>query len=155
MTDFKYQHLLQQHLDDLKTVCPSASDVFICPICLQVFTIEKIRQYKTDLVNLGHVWPTGIQQIADNVTKHQQVLLCNDCNSRAGSHGDSAMQIVAEIREAQKRGETVQPRKVVISPYDLSLDAIDQALSLRRPPLIMTNPRLPSEPPAPCQMPET
>jgi hypothetical protein len=56
---------------NLNIVNPNYSDVFICPLCYQIFTRDKI---KSDL-SLAHVWP-------DSLGGKLKTLACKPCNNQ-------------------------------------------------------------------------
>jgi 5-methylcytosine-specific restriction endonuclease McrA len=90
------EHLLKFHIEDLKGFLPGAKEVFVCPICLNVFSFDCIED---NLVDVGHVWPKYFRERSEQA-KHQQVLLCKKCNSSAGRAGDEIIQEDAQIDAA-------------------------------------------------------
>ena len=110
-----HQHLLfHKHVADLQHVYANATEVFICPICFLVFTQADLESEK---LSIGHVWPRFIREQNETV-KHQQVLLCKSCNSRAGENADAAMQEFARL----KRQITTDPTSVLFSMEILNPD---------------------------------
>jgi hypothetical protein len=55
-------------------------------------------------VDIGHVWPQYFREHSEQA-KHQQILLCKNCNSKAGRAGDEIMQADAQIRKGEKTGD--------------------------------------------------
>src|SRR5215213_4901167 len=83
--------LFDKHLADLRQVFPDADEIFVCPICLKIISREAILKNR-ELVSLGHVWPDYMRDGSRGGAFSQSVLLCKDCNSKAGGLGDHAMQ---------------------------------------------------------------
>lgn len=92
--------LLESHIEDLRNTLPGVEDVFVCPICLKIFSPDCIEN---DLVDVGHVWPKFFRDRSQNA-KHQHVLLCKKCNSSAGKSGDEIMQVDAQLDESKRQG---------------------------------------------------
>ena len=110
--------LFHNHLADLKNVIPGIGDIFICPMCSGNFIFEDIHRQK---LSVGHVWPKYIREKSGSqIAAQQVVLLCKDCNSRAGSQGDRQMQLREEIKDAEKAGRFHGERRVqiILSPGD-------------------------------------
>ncbi|MBZ0292234.1 MAG: hypothetical protein K8L99_06665 [Anaerolineae bacterium] len=125
MDDEQPLPLFNRHLDNLRSVCPEAADVFVCPICFTVFprneALDPLR------VNLGHIWPKFIRNtIESDVAKHQHVLLCESCNSKAGYRGDHEMQEFEIARQGDEAGTPTRKRRIIIRPSNG-----DQELQLR------------------------
>lgn len=95
------RYLFQDHVADLETVVSQVGQLFICPICLEVFEPDSIED---DLLDVGHVWPRYFRQRSEQAS-HQQVLLCRTCNSYAGRAGDERMQAFARFLEGQQTGD--------------------------------------------------
>ena len=93
--------LFQSHSADLASIIPNIENVFVCPICLNIFSPDAIDEV---LVDVGHVWPKYFRDRSD-IAKNQKVLLCKKCNSSAGTAGDLLMQIEAEVTEGEKIGK--------------------------------------------------
>ena len=114
----KFLHqLFDAHLADLKSVITHAGEIFICPICLRVFGREAIKE---KLLTDGHVWPKPIRKASrSREIKNQRVLLCSNCNHKAGDHGDAQMGTLEKIREGQNTGQLYGERLVeIILPSD-------------------------------------
>ena len=88
------------HAADLMKIVPGINQVFVCPICLNVYFSESIEQNQVDV---GHVWPEYFRKRSD-IASHQQVLLCKKCNSDAGQAGDAMMQVAQKIYEGKETG---------------------------------------------------
>lgn len=86
--------------------------MFICPICFTRFSEEAIYENKIDI---GHVWPK-LMRVNSIIAKHQQILLCKCCNSKAGTKADAAMQKAEEFVQAYQMGEVYQKRRITVSP---------------------------------------
>ncbi|MEQ8676399.1 MAG: hypothetical protein RLP44_04930 [Aggregatilineales bacterium] len=111
MSKKRPSNLLDKHIANLKSVCPNADVVFVCPICFSIFTYEEAQNPAN--VNLGHIWPKYIRNTTeDESVKHQQVLLCTCCNSQAGSIGDNQMQEFEITRQGEKEGKPSRKRKM-------------------------------------------
>lgn len=105
-------NLFKHHLSDLKRVCPRAGDVFVCPVCFSVFSMEEALD--KEKVNLGHIWPKFIRDNSPSEdVKHQHVLLCKACNSRAGALGDLEMQKFEEYKREKKSENSFLKRKAL------------------------------------------
>jgi len=102
--------LFDAHVKDLNDVFPASGDVFVCPICLGIFSKEAISQ---GLLSDGHVWPKKIR-LASQKASTMRVLLCKECNNTAGSFGDRQMQIYEKVKNGEKTGEIYGPRLVQI-----------------------------------------
>jgi hypothetical protein len=104
--------LFQMHLADLKDTFVGIGDLFVCPICLAEFTSKDIHNKKlTD----GHVWPEYIREKSrSTLATQQRVLLCAECNNKAGSHGDKQMQLREAIKDAEKEGQIYGERRVQV-----------------------------------------
>lgn len=111
MTHIEFlENLFRAHLADLKSVCPTIGDLFVCPICFNKFPIEAI--YNEGLTE-GHIWPDYIREKSDSsIAKSQSVLLCKTCNSTAGSRGDKQMQLMEKAREGDETGQLFGERRV-------------------------------------------
>jgi hypothetical protein len=94
----------------LTSVNPEIGPVFVCPICLKIFTIESIYN---DELSEGHVWPDYFRK-KSIVSKSQSVLLCKTCNSRAGSRGDKQMQLLEQVKDGEKTGRLYGERRIKI-----------------------------------------
>lgn len=123
--------LFDSHLEDLRTVFLDAPEVFVCPICFGVFTRDDISAEK---LSVGHIWPQAICDIAGSDLRSQVVLLCKSCNSKAGDHGDKAMQFIAEVQDAERRGGKTPHRKVEFVPFDLSQEPFHIRFHVEFPP---------------------
>lgn len=94
--------LYKNHLIDLQSIAPSFTECAICPLCLK--SVD--RTNGSD----GHVWPKYIRKKAGNPLPVARVLLCKDCNERAGKFGDTHMQ----QHEKAKDGVAERPLEVYI-----------------------------------------
>ncbi|NLG99398.1 MAG: hypothetical protein GX491_18750 [Chloroflexi bacterium] len=104
--------LFINHSKDLSDVNPNFVDFFICPICRNIFDVNDISSNK---ITDGHVWPEYIRQKSKSeIAVNQRVLLCKDCNDRAGSHGDKQMQLRERIKDAEARSEVFDERRIEI-----------------------------------------
>jgi 5-methylcytosine-specific restriction endonuclease McrA len=110
------ENLFRSHLDDLKDIAPAAQDVFVCPICLRKFSHDDLdKKVLTD----GHVWPEEIRSRSGSaIAAEQRVLLCQHCNSMAGTRGDRQMQLREKIKEGHKTGQLYDERRIqlLLSP---------------------------------------
>ncbi len=104
--------LYRAHQADFRHVSPEQGDSFLCPICLQNFNHQDLRDGRlTD----GHVWPVGVRRKSKVPgSASRKVLLCADCNRRAGSYGDRQMQLMEQIREGEETGEIYGERTIQI-----------------------------------------
>lgn len=93
----KSHQLFDNHLVDLRDVCPSVDDIFVCPICLNVFARDDIA---ADRLSIGHVWPDLFRK-ESKVADKQVEILCKLCNNLAGGHGDAQMQLYERVREGR------------------------------------------------------
>ncbi len=104
--------LFHAHAIDLASVDPRYPDHFVCPICFNVFPHEVIY---SGALSDGHVWPEGIREKSGTEKiRHQHVLLCTECNNRAGTSGDKQMQLREAVKDAEKKGELFGDRKVEV-----------------------------------------
>jgi hypothetical protein len=95
------KELFQSHLSDLRRIAPGVREIFVCPICFELFPSESVEG---EVLDVGHVWPKYFRTRSDQA-KHQQVLLCKRCNSNAGKAGDAIMQEDVQMNEAKKTGK--------------------------------------------------
>lgn len=122
--------LFRKHLGDLKRVCSTAADVFVCPICFGVFTEPDIANER---LTLGHVWPNNFYRQQSEEAKHQHVLLCKECNSKAGGNGDAAMQQIERYMRSREADEPYEAQVVeILAPPGQPLDAIKLRATVRR-----------------------
>ena len=106
------ERLFNAHLADLKSVVPEFGDAIVCPMCLDRFLVDAI--YTGELTD-GHVWPDYIRKKPGSpLAASQRVLLCEACNSRAGSRGDRQMQLRERVREGEKTGQLYGERRIEI-----------------------------------------
>lgn len=106
----RHKKLFKHRSDNLQGVCPRAGDVFVCPICFTVFCAENLDDdLDNELMGIGHVWPKFIRKSSETA-KHQQVLLCTNCNSQAGGHAEGIMQEFENFRGCREAGEFYKPR---------------------------------------------
>ena len=105
-----HQQLFDQHARDLQGLFPNIEQKFVCPICLNILGNESIKQER---VNLGHVWPEYIRKGTTKAV-HQQVLLCTDCNSKAGESADASMQTFEKLRNEKEIGNISTPLRTQI-----------------------------------------
>lgn len=101
--------LFHAHSYDLSEWGFSDGKVVICPICGQPYTFDAILSQLT----VGHIWPKSLREENKNLFQHM-VLLCNYCNSTAGSRGDAQIQLVLKNEKAEKAGEIFGERKVAM-----------------------------------------
>jgi hypothetical protein len=116
------ENLFRSHLADLKDIAPAVQDVFVCPICLGKFSHDDLN--KKNLTD-GHVWPEEIRSRSGSAIAYEQrVLLCQRCNSMAGTRGDKQMQLREKIKEGEKTGQLYDERRVqlLLSPNERSID---------------------------------
>lgn len=124
--------LFALHLLDLQNVCPKASGVFVCPICFGIFTEEDLPNDKLKL-NVGHVWNRKFvhKYTSSEKAVHQQVLLCQVCNSRSGGRGESILIEFEAFRRTREAGHFHKPRTRVFpstgpnEPADLGLIPVE------------------------------
>jgi hypothetical protein len=96
------EHLYQlfnAHTYNLNELLITPEEIIACPICLEQFSSEAIDQ---EIANDGHVWPSSIRK-KSAVSGHMQVILCKNCNSKAG-RADNQMQIFDKVKQADKTG---------------------------------------------------
>jgi len=135
--------LFISHVTDLQNVCPKAASVFVCPICFNVLTEDGLSN--GDLTN-GHVWSKAFvrEYSTSERAKHQQVLLCNDCNSRSGDSGEGTLVRFEAFRRTREAGQfyrpstRVFPSRGVHEPAELGSISVEfkkdrQGLNLRFP----------------------
>ncbi|NUM48579.1 MAG: hypothetical protein HUU38_28055 [Anaerolineales bacterium] len=117
-------NLFNAHVKDLKEVFTEWDEVFICPICMNGFLRDAIKE-KT--VTDGHVWPKSIRKLSEKAG-NMHVLLCANCNHTAGGRGDAQMQIQEKMRKGKKTGKLYGVRKVQLHrsqdaiPINLNVD---------------------------------
>ncbi len=116
-------NLFNAHTKDLNDVYPGQGDVIVCPICLRISPrIEIEEKVLTD----GHVWPKYFRKISKKA-KNMHVLLCSECNHKAGSRGDKHMQLEEQIRAGEAIGRWYGSRRVQLfkmpgeKPIDLNV----------------------------------
>jgi hypothetical protein len=116
------RRLFASHLQNLQSVCPKASGVFVCPICFDIFTKEDLLN---GLVDTGHVWNRKFvrKYTSGKKARHQQVLLCQRCNSRSGGRGENILIEFEDFRRTQKAGRFYKPRTRVFPPTSLNKPA--------------------------------
>jgi hypothetical protein len=114
------ENLFRNHLADLKDVAPTVQNLFVCPICLSKFSHNDLEE-KEKRLTVGHVWPGGIRSKSGSTTADdQRVLLCDHCNSMAGTRGEKQMQLREKIKEGEKTGHLYEERRVqvLLSPNE-------------------------------------
>jgi hypothetical protein len=99
----KRTRLFESHLRDLRSVCPEAGDVFVCPICFQVFSAHDLD----DTVTIGHVWPKCIRKCTQGTG--QKALLCSNCNNKAGTYCEAALQRFEELKQCHEANQFYRP----------------------------------------------
>jgi hypothetical protein len=104
--------LFENHLADLKDIYPLNKDIFICPICFRQYNYSDIKKEK---LTRGDIWPKYIREKSG---KQQIVLLCKDCNSLAGEHGDAQMNMIEQIKDGDEKGELYGKRRIQITKQD-------------------------------------
>ncbi len=110
------RNLFARHLEDLKSVCPNAGEVFVCPICFEVFSRDDLDDdLEAKKLDTGHVWPRLMRQSSETA-RHQQVLLCTKCNTKAGGHGDAMMQEFEQVRREEETGKLSRRRIMIGDP---------------------------------------
>lgn len=122
------KNLFKSHIADLKDFLPGSKELFACPICLKIFSFDSIE---SDLVDVGHVWPKYFRERSE-AAKHQQVLLCKTCNSRAGHAGDEIMQEDAQLDEWKKTGK-LGLRKLRVTNSPGQKDALHLEAFIQQP----------------------
>ncbi len=115
--------LFDAHTKDLNDVYPNQGDVFVCPICLLIFPRVVIKE---KILTDGHIWPQFFRKKSVKA-KNMRVLLCSDCNHKAGSRSDKQMQLNEQIRDGEESGEWFGSRRVQLirkpgeRPVDLNV----------------------------------
>jgi hypothetical protein len=100
---------------DLAQFRPDLDGMYMCPICMEVFSEETIPQEKlTD----GHIWPALIREMCEGNLEQYRVLLCQDCNNRSGQQGDAHMQTVELVRKGQDTGKLYQTKFLTIEDWN-------------------------------------
>ncbi len=107
------ERLFNSHSQDLSSVFPGLESYFVCPICFGAFHLADINNA---LLSIAHVWPSVIRERGQgDLANHQHVLLCNKCNSTAGSRGDKHAQEFEKLREGEETGELFGERIVLVT----------------------------------------
>jgi len=107
------EHLFENHITDLREIDPNIGENFICPICMQTYSFEDIKNKK---LTRGDVWPKYIRsKSSSKILKKQIVLLCKDCNNRAGQYGDAQMQLIEQMKDGDEEGILYGRRRVQLS----------------------------------------
>lgn len=115
--------LFDAYTKDLNDVYPNQGDVVVCPICLLVFPRDVIKE---KILTDGHVWPQYFRKKSLKA-KNMRVLLCDDCNHKAGSRSDKQMQLNEQVRDGEESGEWFGSRRVQLirkpgeRPVDLNV----------------------------------
>jgi len=104
--------LFQIHLESLRQLIPDAPEVFVCPICMNIFPESDLnpgpngeQRKLTD----GHVWNEKyVEQFANQNVRasilFERVLLCKPCNSSSGSPNESTLIEFEKFRKIKKSG---------------------------------------------------
>jgi hypothetical protein len=109
-----HRKLFEQHSEDLRYVCPEAEDAFVCPICFTVFLAENLDDdLKQQRLGYGHIWPKRVKKTI-RWAKPKKVLLCKNCNSKAGDQGDAMVNLFEQIKEGEKTGKLPGERLIQI-----------------------------------------
>lgn len=104
--------LFRPHSNDLISYDPKCANQFVCPICLRIFSLDDIA---SGVLSDGHIWPDAIREKSGTEkTILQRVLLCTECNNRAGSRGDKQMQLRELAKDAEKKGELFGERRIQV-----------------------------------------
>lgn len=112
----KLETLFNNHLADLRDVVPSIRDTFICPICRKPYSFEDIKKKK---LSRGDVWTGYVREkIGSEFIGNHIVLLCKDCNSRAGRYGDAQMQLFEKIKDGNNIGNLYGMRPIKLKKED-------------------------------------
>lgn len=120
--------LFDNHLADLRDIVPSVRDTFICPICKKPYSLEDT---KNERLSLGDVWTAYIREKinTDLLGKHL-VLLCKDCNSLAGQHGDAQSQLIEQIKDGDNTGNLYGMRSIQLKKADENPVTINANISI-------------------------
>lgn len=119
------QNLFNLHVADLKSVLSIPTESFVCPICLGIFDVIKRDEDKKQILNEGHIFPDYFRDKLDSFNK--SVLLCENCNSKSGTHGDEHMQLAEQIKDGKASGELFGERRIHVVP------------DFHKPPIILNN----------------
>ena len=105
--------LFKNHVADLNDIAPNIGELFVCPICMEKYSFEDIKNNK---LSRGDVWPKYIRnKSSNNDLKNQIVLLCRDCNSKAGQYGDAQMQVSEQMKDENETGDFQERHRVQLS----------------------------------------
>ena len=106
----------------LTCLAPTRRDEYACPLCAGLYTRADLDEKR---LNLDHVPPrrfsrsVGIRPI--------EVLVCEQCNSRAGAKVDPALSQLAEVREfAEGRSEEHLPVRLHLPDIEHEFRALGQ-----------------------------
>lgn len=106
------RNLFFAHSSNLESLDSSLKDCFICPICYRLFTIDQVP---SEDLTIGHIWPRDLRDRSESgAASHQQVLLCQKCNSLTGTRIDSQTQLLEQIREGDESGRLSGERMIEI-----------------------------------------
>jgi len=106
------QKMFDAHLHDLKSVALQDRSTILCPICLEEYSEDDLRNGN---LTIGHVWPDYIRaKSKSKVASLQRVLVCKGCNCTAGSRGDKQMQLREKVKDGEKAGQLYGERKIQI-----------------------------------------
>ena len=112
----QHRVLFWEHVRDLQQVSPGAGDVFLCPVCFKLFPAAQLDDYlRQGILTIGHVWPQHLRA-KSSAAQEEKVLLCKNCNNRAGTSGDDAMQQFEEFRRTRESGQMYRPRVRAFPP---------------------------------------
>lgn len=80
---------------------------------MQTFRFQDIKNNK---LTRGDIWPKYIRNKSSNKNlKNHIVLLCRDCNSKAGQYGDAQMQLIERMKDEVETGDLYGRRRVQLS----------------------------------------
>lgn len=112
----KLETLFNHHLADLRDVAPSIRDAFICPVCRNPYSLEDLKKKK---LSRGDVWTGYVREkIGSKFIGDHIVLLCKECNSRAGQYGDAQLQLFEQIKDGDNIGNLYGMRSIKFTKMD-------------------------------------
>lgn len=131
MSEEHKKELFASHVQDLRSICPKAGTVFVCPICFSVFTEDALLGCG---LNNGHVWNKEFvrRHCATSVRAiHQQILLCHRCNSRSGGRGERILLDFEDFRRTKAAGQFYRAKVQVAPSSGLHEPAVFESLPVK------------------------